>query len=129
MKHYMKPTQEKLTTQIISHIGTNNLVSKKNFIEIANVKSAKTDKSKVATGSLAPRKYKLNAKAKEVNTFLKEKRQESDFHTNINRHCHNNGRSLHINNTVIDRCRRIFWIILKRYIFRKMQWTFEYPYY
>ena len=108
MKHYMKPTQEKLPTQIIFPIGTNDLVSNKNFIEIANVKSAKTGKSQVAVGSLAPRKYKLNAKAKEVNTFLKEKRQESDFHTNINPHCHNNGRSLHINNTVIDHCRRIF---------------------
>ena len=108
MKHYMKPTQEKLPTQIIFHIGTNDLVSNKNFIEIANVKSAKTDKSKVAIGSLAPRKYKLNAKAKEVNTFLKEKREESNFRINTNPHCHNNARSLHINNTVIDRCRRIF---------------------
>ena len=76
MKHYMKPTQEKSPVQIIFHIVTNDLVTDKNSNKIAKkivqlAKSAKTDKNKLAISSLVPRKDKLNAKAKEVNTFLK----------------------------------------------------------
>ena len=63
---------------------TNRAVTNKDSNEIENeivqlAKSAKTDKSKVAVSSLVPRKDKLNQKAKEVNTFLKEKCEESNF--------------------------------------------------
>ena len=84
MKHYMKPTQEKSPAQIIFHIETNDLVTNKDSNEIANqivqlAKSGKTDKNMVAISSLVPRKDKVNAKAKEVNTFLKEKCEESNY--------------------------------------------------
>ena len=103
MKHYMKPTHKKSLTQIIFHFGTNNLVNNKDSNEIANVvKSAKTGKNKVAILSLVLRKDNLNAKPKEVNTFLEEKREESNFdlisHFNINPHSHTNARGLHLNN-------------------------------
>ena len=54
---------------------------------------------KVAISSLAPRKNKLNAKAKEVNIFLKEKCEESKFdsHFNNNPHCYTILRGLHLN--------------------------------
>ena len=93
IKHYMKPTQEKSLAEIIFHIKTNDLVTMKESNEIAKeivqpAKSAKTDKNKVVISSLVPRKDKLNAKAREVNTFLKEKCKESNFdliyHFNIN---------------------------------------------
>lgn len=66
----MKPTQEKLPAQINFQIGTNDLVTNRDSKEIANEivqlsKSAKTDKSKIAILRLLPRKYQLNAKAKE----------------------------------------------------------------
>ena len=66
----MKPTQEKLPAQINFQIGTNDLVTNRDSKEIANEivqlsKSAKTDKSKIAILRLLPRKYHLNAKAKE----------------------------------------------------------------
>ena len=78
MKNYIKPTQEKLPAQIIFHIEINDLVTDKNSNEMANeivqlAKSAKTNKNKVAISSLTTRKDSLNAKAKEVNTFLIEK--------------------------------------------------------
>ena len=107
MKHYMKPTRQKPLAQIIFNIGTNDLATNKDFHEIANEivqlgKSAKTDKSNLAILSLVPRKDKLNAKAKEVNTFLKEKCEESNFdlisHCNINPHRYTNARGLHLNN-------------------------------
>ena len=93
IKHYMKPTQEKSLAEIIFHIETNDLITMKESNEIAKeivqpAKSAKTDKNKVVISSLVPRKDKLNAKAREVNTFLKEKCKESNFdliyHFNIN---------------------------------------------
>ena len=107
MKHYMKPTHEKSITQIIFHFGTNNLVNNNDYNETAKeiaqlVKSAKTGKNKVAVLSLVLRKDNLNAKPKEVNTFLKEKCEESNFdlisHFNINPHSHTNARGLHLNN-------------------------------
>ena len=107
MKHCMKSTQEKSPAQIIFHIGTNDLVTNKDSNEIANeivqlAKSTKTDKSKVAISSLVPRKDKLNAKAKEVTTFLKEKSEKSNFdlisHFKINPHCHTNAKGPHLNN-------------------------------
>ena len=102
----MKSTQEKSPAQIIFHIGTNDMVANKDFNEIANkivqlAKSGKTDKSKVAISSLVPIKDKLNEKAKEVNTFLKEKCKENNFdlisHFNINPYRHTNARGLHLN--------------------------------
>ena len=107
MKHYMKPTRQKPLAQIIFNIGTNDLATNKGFHEIANEivqlgKSAKTDKSNLAILSLVTRKDKLNAKAKEVNTFLKEKCEESNFdlisHCNIILHRYTNARGLHLNN-------------------------------
>ena len=107
MKHYMRPTKETSLAQIIFHIGTNDLVTNKDSTEIANkivqlAKSAKTYKNKVAISSLVPRKDKLNAKVKEVNTFLKEKCEKSNFdlisHFNINPRLHTNARGLHLNN-------------------------------
>ena len=101
----MKPTQEKSPAQINFHIERNNLVTNINSNETANkivklAKSAKTDKNKIGISSLVPRKEKLNAKAKEVNTFLKEKCEESNFDLifNINPHCHINARGLQLNN-------------------------------
>ena len=110
MKHYMKPTQEKSPTQIIYHIGTNDLINNKDSNETANeivklAKYAKTDKNKVAISSLVSRKDKLNAKAKEVNTFLKEKCEESNFglisHFNINPHRHTSARGLYLGDASI----------------------------
>ena len=107
MKHYMKLTDEKSPAQIIFHIRTNDLVTNEVSNEIANeivqlAKSAKTDKNKVTIPSLVPIKDKLNARAKDVNTFLKEKCEESNIdlisHFNINPHCHTNARGLHLNN-------------------------------
>ena len=51
MKHCMKPTQEKSPAQIVFHIGTTDLVTKKDASEIANIiaqltKFAKIDKNK-----------------------------------------------------------------------------------
>ena len=37
MKHYMKPTQEKSSAQIIFHIGTNDLVTNKDPNELARI--------------------------------------------------------------------------------------------
>ena len=84
MKHYMKRTQEKSSAPIIFHIGTNDLTTKKDFNEIANeivqfTISTKIDKNKVAISSLVLRKDKLNVKAKEVNTSLKEKCEENNL--------------------------------------------------
>ena len=104
MKHYMKPTQEKSPTQKIFYIGI-NLVTNKDSNELAKeilqlTKSAKTDKTKVAISSLKAIKDKL--KAKELNTFLKELCEESNFDLissfNINPHHHTNTRGLHLNN-------------------------------
>ena len=104
MKHYMKPTQEKSPTQKIFYIGI-NLVTNKDSNELAKeilqlTKSAKTDKTKVAISSLKAIKDKL--KAKELNTFLKELCEESNFDLissfNINPHRHTNTRGLHLNN-------------------------------
>ena len=100
MKYCMKPTQEKSPAQIIFHIGTNDLVTNKESNEIANniiqlAKSAKADKNKVAVSSLLPRKGKLNAKAKEVKTFLKEKREERNI--DLISHVNINARGLHFN--------------------------------
>ena len=105
----MKTTQEKLPAQIIFHIGTNDMVTNKEFNEIEHgivplAKSGKTDKNKVALSSLVPRKFELNVKAKEINTFFKEKCEKSNFdlisHCNINPHCRISGRGLSA--TVID---------------------------
>ena len=100
MKYCMKPTQEKSPAQIIFHIGTNDLVTNKESNEIANniiqlSKSAKADKNKVAVSSLVPRKDKLNAKAKEVKTFLKEKCEERNI--DLISHVNINARGLHFN--------------------------------
>ena len=70
MKHYEKPSQEKLPAEIIIHVGTNDLSK-----DIANVitqlaKPVKTDANKVAVSSILPRKDKFNSKAKEVKTHL-----------------------------------------------------------
>ena len=35
-KHYVKPTEEKQSAQIITHVGTNNLQGNKNSDEIAS---------------------------------------------------------------------------------------------
>ena len=35
-KHYVKPTEEKQSAQIIIHVGTDNLQGNKNSDEIAN---------------------------------------------------------------------------------------------
>ena len=96
----MKPTQEKSPAQIIFHIGTNDLVTNKESNEIANniiqlSKSAKADKNKVAVSSLVPRKDKLNAKAKEVKAFLKEKCEERNI--DLISHVNINARGLHFN--------------------------------
>ena len=61
MKHYEKPSQEKLPAEIIIHVGTNDLAK-----DIANVimqlaKPVKTDANKVAVSSILPRKDKFNS--------------------------------------------------------------------
>ena len=125
MKYCMKPTQEKSPAQIIFHIGTNDLVTNKESNEIANniiqlAKSAKTDKNKVAVSSLVPRKDKLNAKAKEVKTFLKEKREERNI--DLISHVNTNARGLHFNIYGDRQLTKIFKIILKKdSICRNMQ--------
>ena len=78
IKHYMKPTHEKSPAQIIFHTGTNDLVilqwnSKRNLLNLLKLIK------KIAISSLAPRKDKLNAKAKEVNTFMNAKCEESNY--------------------------------------------------
>ena len=77
MKHYVKPTQEKQPTQIITHVGTNDLPGKKNSYEIANefvdfTNSIKTRENDVVVSSIVARKDRFN-KAKEVNKNLKDK--------------------------------------------------------
>ena len=93
IKHYMKPTHEKSPAQIIFHTGTNDLVilqwnSKRNLLNLLKLIK------KIAISSLAPRKDKLNAKAKEVNTFMNAKCEERNYdliyHFNTSPHCDTN---------------------------------------
>ena len=77
MKHYVKPTQEKQPTQIITHVGTNDLPGNKNSQEIANefvdfTNSVKTRENNVVVSSIVARKDRFN-KVKEVNKNLKDK--------------------------------------------------------
>ena len=77
MKQYVKPTQEKQPTQIITHVGTNDLPGNKNSYEIANefvdfTNSIKTRENDVVVSSIVARKDRFN-KAKEVNKNLKDK--------------------------------------------------------
>ena len=63
MKHHLKSAQKKSPDQIIFHVGTKDLVTSKDFNEIANqivqlAKSATTDKNKVPVSRLVPRKDK-----------------------------------------------------------------------
>ena len=95
MKHYEKPSQEKLPAEIIIHVGTNDLAK-----DIANVimqlaKPVKTDASKVAVSSILPRKDKFNSKAEEVS------RNVQDIYSTNNlpliTHININVKSLHLN--------------------------------
>ena len=77
MKHYVKPTQEKQPTQIITHVGTNDLPGNKNSQEIANefvdfTNSVKTRENNVVVSSIVAREDRFN-KVKEVNKNLKDK--------------------------------------------------------
>ena len=107
MKHFVKLTQEKQPAQIIVHIGTNDLSSNKNSGEIADeivnfAKSIKADENNIVISSIAPRKDRLNKKAKEVNLHLKEKCEADNLslieHHNINPYRHINAKGLHLNN-------------------------------
>ena len=100
----------------------------------SSYQTAKTDKSKVAISSLAPIKDKLHTKAKEVNTFLKGKCEESNFnlisHFNIKPYRHTGAIGLHLNNFGDRQPIKFLKIILKKDdIFRNMQWILLYPYY
>ena len=93
MEHYVKPTQEKQHAQIIIHVGTYDLPSNKNSVEIANeivefANSIKTSKNNLVVSSIASRKDRFKNKAKEINKNLKDKCEEHDLqliqHHNIN---------------------------------------------
>ena len=63
MKHHLKSAQKKSPDQIIFHVGAKDLVTSKDFNEIANqivqlAKSATTDKNMVPVSRLVPRKDK-----------------------------------------------------------------------
>ena len=88
MKHYEKPSQEKLPAEIIIHVGTNDLAK-----DIANVimqlaKPEKTDANKVAVSSILPRKDKFNSKAQEVSRNVQDIYSTNNLplitHININ---------------------------------------------
>ena len=88
MKHYEKPSQEKLPAEIIIHVGTNDLAK-----DIANVimqlaKPEKTDTNKVAVSSILPRKDKFNSKAQEVSRNVQDIYSTNNLplitHININ---------------------------------------------
>ena len=77
MKQYVKSTQEKQPTQIITHVGTNDLPGNKNSQEIANefvdfTNSVKTRENNVVVSSIVAREDRFN-KVKEVNKNLKDK--------------------------------------------------------
>ena len=81
MEHYVKPTQEKQHAQIIIHVGTYDLPSNKNSVEIANeivefANSIKTSKNNVVVSTIVSIKDRFNNKAKEVNENLKDKCKE-----------------------------------------------------
>ena len=88
MKHYEKPSQEKLPAEIIIHVGTNDLAK-----DIANVimqlaNPEKTDANKVAVSSILPRKDKFNSKAEEVSRNVQDIYSTNNLplitHININ---------------------------------------------
>ena len=56
INHYKKPKQEKSPADIIIHVGTNDLSSDKEIMQLT--KSVKTAANKVAVSSIPPRKDK-----------------------------------------------------------------------
>ena len=77
MESYIKPTLQRNTDNVILHIGTNDLRSRKEPLEIASsiidlAKACRENGCDTIISEILPRGDKLNERAQEVNTALHE---------------------------------------------------------
>ena len=77
MESYIKPTLQRNTDKVILHIGTDDLKSKKELLEIAGniidlAKTCRENGCDTIISEILPRGDKLNKKSQEVNTALHE---------------------------------------------------------
>ena len=118
MKYYSIPTLDKDPSQVILHIGTDNLRSSCSAEDIAAdiirlARDMKKDCNEINVSSIIGRRDKWNGKARSANDQLRNLCYSFDIgfldYANINNNRDLNGGELHLNNDGVD---KLFFNIL-----------------
>ena len=112
MKSYIQPTISNDPECIVLHCGTNDLRKNTSAVEIGQkilelAVSCKSDSNNILISGIVPRRDKLNAKAAQVNSFLKNECGKRNIcfinNSNINPRYHCNQSGIHLNRSGTNR--------------------------
>ena len=124
MKSYIQPTISNDSECIVLHCGTNDLRQNTSAVEIGQkilelAVFCKSNSNNILISGIVPRRDKLNAKAAQVNSFLKnESGKRNIFFTNnsnINSRCHCNKSGIHLNRSGTNRLIEHFLLVLSKF--------------
>ena len=112
MKSYIQPTISNDPECIVLHCGTNDLRKNTSTVEIGQkilelAVSCKSDSNNILISGIVPRRDKLNAKAAQVNSFLKNECGKrnicfiNNYNVNPKYHCKQGG--IHLNKSGTSR--------------------------
>ena len=122
MESYIKPTIQRNTDNVILHIDTNGLRSKKEPLEIASsiidfAKTCRENSCDTIISEILPRIDKLNKKLQEVNTALHDQCESENLwiieHQNVKTRYHLNRSKLYPNRKGTNRIEANFKRTLK----------------